>query len=207
MELWTPGLRSPEWQMLVLLGSQDHLPKDAQSSACRELEGPRGAVGQERPVKMGIGWCLALLEVLEKVWTPEGTLGSSGSETGMVKETTVLLLEPLKRRVNRSQDEPRWEWITAGGQGARSSGRYDGVLKVSSWADSYQSAANFCFVFIFYLDEKLPIFVLWQNKQNCAIHNLCELCCVFLYGSGMFLSWLSSLFEGLEECTLSSPLN
>lgn len=74
------------------------------------------------------------------------------------------------------------------GQGARSSGRYDGVLKVSSWADSYQSADNFCFIFIFCLDEKLPVFVLWQNKQNCTIHNLCKSCCVFLYGSGMFLS-------------------
>lgn len=42
--------------------------------------------------------------MLEKECEPQKAHGSSGSETGMVKETTVLLLEPLKR-TNGSQDD------------------------------------------------------------------------------------------------------
>ena len=170
------------------------------SWACRGLEGPRGAMGQKRPVKMDIGWCLALLEVLEKVWTPKGTRGSSESETGMVKETTVLLLESLKRRINRSQDETEL-LLGAGGPdhqvGMTVYWKYHhGLIHIRALI-IYAS-------FLFSLWMKNSPFLYCGRRKRTVPFTVCVSHAVyFCLALACFCKLrLSFLLEGLEECTL-----
>lgn len=182
--------------------SAQRCPGLKQAEDWRDPEGPWNRKDLWRWISDDVLHCLMCLRKCE----PQKVhMEAQGRKLGWSKRRPFCFLNPWNVELTEAKMRMNYCW----GQGARSSGRYDGVLKVSSWADSYQSADNFCFIFIFCLDEKLPVFVLWQNKQNCTIHNLCKSCCVFLYGSGMFLS--VTAFFPFERSggmySFTSPLN